>query len=185
MAKKRYASSPSTERKPVVKKEPLTEAEAYPRLLRYCAFQERGPAEVETKMRGFGLDAGARERLIERLKEENYLSLDRFAETFAGGKLRSNKWGTRKIAMGLAAKGVDKDTIAEKLGEIPQDDFRKTLRTLLEKRDESQYKHLPPAERRQKLFRLGLSRGFATDLVSEEVKRVMGGAMPDEEGFDS
>ena len=158
----------------------LSEAEAWPRLLRYCAFQERAPAEVLKKMRGYHLPPDAQERLLGRLKEENYLSVDRFTETYAGGKLRSNRWGGRKIAMGLAAKGIEKEVISEKLAAMPTEDFRAALRTLLERRDESQYKHLPPAERRQKLYRLGLSRGFASDLVAEEVKRLTGGRVEDD-----
>ncbi len=158
----------------------LSEAEAWPRLLRYCAFQERAPAEVLKKMRSFNLPADAQERLLERLKEENYLSVDRFTETYAGGKLRSNRWGGRKIAMGLAAKGIEREVITEKLAAVPEAEFRAVLRTLLERRDESQYKHLPPAERRQKLFRLGLSRGFGSDLVSEEVKRLTGSRVEDD-----
>lgn len=155
-------------------REPLTEAEAWPRLLRYCAFQERSPAEVSQKMRGYGLEAEAQERLLERLREENYLSEARFTEAYAGGKLRANRWGERKIAMGLAAKGIDRETIAGQLESMPKEDFRQTLRTLLEKRD-AQYHALPPAERRQKLYRLGLSRGFSNDLVAEEVNRLLKG----------
>jgi regulatory protein len=114
------------------------------------------------------------ERLLARLQAENYLSATRFAEAYTRGKLRNNRWGQRKIAMGLAAKGVDKALIADQLHALPPDDVRATLRTLLERRDASKYHALPALERRQKLYRLGLSRGFDADMVGEEVKRVMG-----------
>jgi len=154
-------------------KEPLSEAEAWPRLLRYCAYQERSPAEVSQKMRTFKLDADAQARLLIRLQEENFLSADRFAQAYSTGKLRNNRWGERKIAQGLAAKGIDRETIAEKLTTLPANEVRQSLRTLLEKKDGNTYHKLPSLERKTKLYRLGISHGFGHDIVSEEVKRIL------------
>jgi regulatory protein len=160
---------------------PLTPEQAWPRLLRFCAFQERAPSEVKRKMVGFGLAESDQEELLIRLAAENYLAPARFATSFVSGKLSQNRWGAVKIKIALQAKGIDKEQIAESISATDPATWQATLRTLLEKRDASRYHALPPYERYNKLFRLGLSHGFESDLVKQEVKRITGATTASDE----
>ena len=157
----------------------LTEEQAWPRLLRYCAYQERAPQEVVRKMSGYGLDTATQERLLQRLREDNYLSAERYAQAYAGGKLRQNRWGKSKIKLGLASKGIDKELATDAIANLDEGGYRASLRTLLERKDELRYKYLPMLERRQKLWRLGVSHGFEAGLVSAEIKRITNGLPTD------
>lgn len=163
---------------------PLTLEEAYPRLLRYCAYQERSPAEVVRKMKGFLLSAEDQEVLMAKLIEENYLSEKRFTDVFAGGKLRQNQWGKVKIQAGLAQKGISREKADEAIAHLDPNQYRAQLRKLLEKHWESKLRHLPPIEASSKLYKVGLSRGFESSLVGELVKEIMAGIPIDETDED-
>ena len=125
-------------------------------------------------MKDFGLDDAAQERLMERLRAENYLSVERYAAVYTSGKMRNNRWGMSKIKMGLASKGIDKDQAAEAISQVDEVSYLASLCALLERKDELRYNKLPMPERKQKLWRLGVSHGFESGLVSREVKRIIG-----------
>jgi|GEM_PF-2421996 len=147
-------------------KEPLSDQALYLKLARYCAYQERAPAEVLRKM--YQLEVKDHERqqvMLRKLEADNYLCAQRFAQAYATGKLRQNRWGQRKIAAGLAAKGVERDQISAQVQGLSADDVNRALLTLLTRRDETAYAKLPTHERRTKLMRLGISRGFEPDAV--------------------
>ncbi len=157
-------------------KKALTAEEAYPRLLRFCAYQERSPAEVVRKMQGFGLETPDQEMLLERLKEENYLSEDRFTSAYTGGKLRQNNWGKVKIRMGLAQKGISREKAQEAIGELDPAVYRAQLEKVLRQWWDGKLKHSPPFEAKSKLYKVGLSRGFESSLVGDVIKDIMGAA---------
>ena len=154
-----------------------------PRLLSYCAYQERSPAEVVQKMRGFGLEASEQQGLLTQLRELNYLNEERFVQAFTSGKHRLSGWGTRRIGMGLAAKGINKEAIKEATtGLNDTEAYYERLLDVLQRRYNAQYSRLPNPEAYQKLFRMGISRGYEVDLVKRAVKQVMKGEFePDEE----
>ena len=162
-------------------KEPkeVTEAMALTRLLRYCAYQERSEAEVRQKMRTWALPAPTEAKLIERLTEDNYLNEARFVAAFAGGKHRNQGWGKRRIAMGLAAKGIDKETIAASTEALQGDAYEDTLRDLLRRRFESRYATVPRQEAFMKLFRFAAAKGYEAGLITPAIKAVLGGQLPD------
>ena len=164
-------------------KRTLTAEQALPRLLTYCAYQERSPAEVEQKMRGFGLDPADQQKLLEQLHEMNYLNESRFVQSFTSGKHRLSGWGSRKISMGLAAKGIDRETIKEATSTLNDTEtYYERLLEVLQRRFVAQYHRLPAPEAYQKLFRMGISRGYEVDLVKRAVKQaMMGDFEPDEE----
>ena len=65
-----------------------TVAEAKERMERYCNYQERCHKEVLQKLRQMRMIPEAIELIIATLIQENYLNEERFARSFARGKLR-------------------------------------------------------------------------------------------------
>lgn len=131
------------------------EAALFQKLARYCAYQERCRQEVRLKLSGLGVRGSAETaRWIERLEDEGFLNENRFARAYVRGKFRQNRWGRRKIIMGLRAKGIAEAEVAEALNEIDAADYESAGRAVL------QAKGWPTA----------LSRGFELDLLREWAK---------------
>jgi regulatory protein len=106
------------------------------RLRHYCGFQERSEKEVETRMRTLEIDQDQWGQLLQMLKDEGFLDEQRFAQSFARGKFRINKWGKALIRQGLRQKGVSEDLIEQALhNEIDPEDYLETLRTLIGRRE--------------------------------------------------
>ncbi|MCL2810293.1 MAG: recombination regulator RecX [Clostridia bacterium] len=87
----------------------------------YLAARPRTAREVNTRLEQAGYDETARERVVARLTQEGYLNDAEFAERWA--QSRSTKaLGTRRIAIELQKKGVDRDTIASALSQVDEEE---------------------------------------------------------------
>ena len=112
----------------------LTPNEAFEKAKKYCAFQERSHSEVRTKLLNFGLRGNDLEQVMVNLIEAGFLNEERFASAFAGGKFRMKNWGKKKIEQELKRKGVSSYLINKAVNELKDDDYKKTLNRLLEKK---------------------------------------------------
>ncbi len=142
--------------------------DAFLKAAAYCAYQERSRQEVREKLSGYELSEDETEEIIESLVRENYINDARFARAFAGGKFRLKKWGRIKIRQELKMRGISEQHIREGLQEIDDEAYTQTLRELLQKKN-----HLERAtsvlERKQKLLRYALSKGYEQDIVWDEI----------------
>lgn len=139
------------------------------RLEGYCAYQDRSQWEVEQKMVGLGLTSKQEDELMIHLINESFLNEERFAQSYARGKFRSNKWGRYKIEQGLKAKRVSKTCIQLGLAEIDEAEYRTTLMAILEKKapsiqDKNAY------TKKRKLANHALQKGYETDLIWELIE---------------
>lgn len=107
----------------------------YAKISRYCAYQERSSGEVRQKLRLLGADGKTSERLLARLREDNFLSDERFVSAYIRGKIRINGWGRLKIQYGLRAKGIEEHLIQKALKtEINADEYMALLRKTIEEK---------------------------------------------------
>jgi len=118
----------------MLQRKKLTPEQALQKLKQYCAYQERSHFEVKEKAYSFGLRKTEVEELLSRLIEEDYLNEERFAIAFAGGKFRMKQWGRAKIRYELKQRQVSEYCIRKALGEIHEEDYRKTFLQLAEKK---------------------------------------------------
>ncbi len=149
--------------KPESKKR-LTPAEAYSRICRYCAYQERSQKEVRTKLFSYGLFASDVDELIAKLIGDGFLNEERFAKAFAGGKFRMQKWGRNKIVHALEAHGLTRRCIARGLEEIDRAAYTSTLKALLTRK----LKEHMESSRLKAGYRAGtfaIAKGYEPDLV--------------------
>jgi regulatory protein len=147
-------------------KKEMTEQEAYLRLAALCAQAEHCEQEMRDKMRRWGLDEAAQDKVVERLTKERYIDEERYARAFVKDKIRYNKWGRRKVQQALWMKHISDDIQQQVLDEIDEKDYLDVLRPLLKQKRKS-IKAESDYELNQKLVRFALSRGFGFDIIRQ------------------
>ena len=144
----------------------MTEQEAYLRLAALCAQAEHCEQEMRDKMRRWGLDETAQDKVVERLTKERYIDEERYARAFVKDKIRYNKWGRRKVQQALWMKHISDDIQQQVLDEIDEKEYLDVLRPLLKQKRKS-IKAESDYELNQKLVRFALSRGFGFDIIRQ------------------
>jgi regulatory protein len=160
-----------------VYKKYLTREEAIQKLKQYCGYQERSHSEAVQKLWDLGVSKKEHDEIISVLIQEDYLNEERFAQLFAGGKFRMKDWGRKKILYGLKEKGVSEYNIKKAMKEIDEDDYRKTLDELAEKK----YALLKGEQylvRKKKTRDYLMQKGYESDLVSGVMKEITQGDAP-------
>lgn len=115
-------------------------------------------------------DVAKAEEVVAKLVEERYVDDLRYATAFARDKASIAGWGEAKIRYMLSSKGIDRELIAQALDEV--DDKR--AETRLEKLMENKVRSLKDdPQRRLKLLRFGLGRGYSYDQVTEMIDKML------------
>lgn len=150
-----------------------TKEEAWLKLQRYCAYQDRCHAEVRTKLLAYGIFGDDLEEIMAGLVNENFLNEERFARSFARGKFRLKSWGRLKITGELKKRKISDYLIRKALEEIPEEEYLPQLRSFLQRK-------LPLIRtqdafaRRQKLASYAIRRGFESEYVWALVNELVG-----------
>src|SRR5688572_5347374 len=84
----------------------------------YCAYQERTQDEVKQRLKKWNVWGDEADEIIAELISMNYLSEERFAKTYAGGKFRVKNWGRMKIRQELNRRGLSTYSIEKGMNEI-------------------------------------------------------------------
>lgn len=144
--------------------------EAYRKAQALCSQSEHCASEVMEKLMQWGIgEAEMRDSILSRLTAESYLDENRFCNAFVHDKLRFNGWGRVKIAQALAMKKVCKDSVAEALALIDEEEYQVILKkTLHAKRRQTAGDGLHEINR--KLLRFAVGRGFELPLVLQTLK---------------
>ncbi|MDR0973950.1 MAG: RecX family transcriptional regulator [Prevotellaceae bacterium] len=145
-----------------------TEQRALARMMRYCALAEHCRSEVESKLRQTDLSEAAIRRIVQALQAEKYLDDERYCRSFTGDKFRFAGWGKYKIAQALRAKGLPDKLIEHSLDELDETEYMAALRRLLD-RKQRDIRATNDYERRAKLIRFAMSRGFSYEDVMRAI----------------
>ena len=62
------------------------------KVMKFCSYQERSRLEVRRKMAALKMPPAEAERLLADLVEMNFVSDERFAESFIRGKMNIKRW---------------------------------------------------------------------------------------------
>lgn len=136
----------------------------------YCAYQERTQDEVRQRLKKWNVWGEEADELIAELISMNYLSEERFAKTYAGGKFRIKNWGRRKIEQELQRRGLSSYSIEKGMQEINDDDYVTGLKELLAKKKLLLERTEPDLfKRKQKLARFAIGKGYEGELVWKEI----------------
>lgn len=156
---------------PITKK--YSPAEAYIRICRYCAYQERSHKEVRNKLYTYGLHRADVEEAISLLITDGFLNEERFAKAFAGGKFRIKSWGRNKIVHALEGHGVTAKCIQRGIKEIDHSEYLKSLRRLVVKKLGSM-QEANAFKKRNKVAKYAIGKGYEPDLVWTIIKDLGG-----------
>lgn len=152
----------------------LTEPQALNRVAAYCSRAERSEFAVRKKLIAWEVPEDAIKRIIDRLRKEKYLDDTRFARSFINDKLNFNKWGRTKIIYELKKRNILESIYIPILEELSGDEFEKQLIHILSVKIKS-VKGKNDYDKKTKLIRFALGRGFTMDLVIKCVNKLMGG----------
>ena len=149
-------------------KDPLKVAD---RMRALCSRREYCRKDILKKvMTALDGDAANAEEVVGKLVEERYVDDRRYAAAFARDKASIAGWGAAKIKYMLAAKGVDREIIASALEEVDVSRADARLEKLMENKARS-LKDDP--QRRMKLLRFGVGRGYGYEEVSSMIDRIL------------
>jgi len=147
----------------------LNENHVFIQLIKYCAYQERCELEVMEKLKKYNLTGRETKRIIDRLKEENYLDNQRYAKIYTSGKLRNNKWGRIRIRYELKRKSIQDEYIIQALSSIDEKEYAQMVIELIRKKKKSIQKE-DPFIVRNKILQYLCVKGFESDLARELIK---------------
>lgn len=143
----------------------------FSRMKQYCAYQERCVNDIQTKLISWSVRHDIIDDVIHRLMEDDYLNEERFAKTFAGGKLRINKWGKNKIFAELSKRKIPELYIQIALQDIPDEEYLGILKEILTKKDNT-LDVKDPFKRKQKLLDYAISKGFHPQVVRKVIEEI-------------
>lgn len=152
-------------------KKKLTPNQATIKAQNSCAYQERCQQEMRDKLYEWGLYSTDVENIIANLISDNFINEERFAKAFAGGKFRIKKWGRVKIKIELKRRKISDYCIKKGMLEIDDTDYLKTLKDILTKKLKENPKGKQQV-RNYKAAQYAMSRGFESDLIWEEIKKL-------------
>ena len=131
---------------------------------KYCAYRERCHEEVRSKLYSWGVNGALVEETIARLITEGFVNEERFAQLYAGGKFRQNKWGRVKILAALKKRNISAYCIKKGLEEIEEEEYLKTLINLIERKS-LELKEKRTFVKKEKIAAYCIQKGYETELV--------------------
>src|SRR5579863_8577429 len=146
----------------------MPESSVYDKLARYCAYQERCPADVRTNLYSLKISPNDFEAFLARLKKENFVNEERYVKAFVAAHWRK-KWGKTKIKSALLGKKIDASLIAKYLDQIGNEGYRDQIKVLAQKKGKTLHDG-SEREKKNKLIRYLLGKGFEMGAIQEVLK---------------
>ncbi|MGX9986165.1 regulatory protein RecX [Soonwooa purpurea] len=147
-----------------MEKKSYTFEEIKQKMLNYCVYQDRCHYEVEQKMRDFLLIPEAKDEILLYLIQERYLDEERFVRSYIRGKFYMKHWGRYKIQLNLKQKQISEKLISRCWDEIDDNDYKKTIRSFIEKQQDS-IKEANTFKKKNKIIKFLISKGFEYEVI--------------------
>jgi len=148
-----------------------TPQQALVKLKHYCAYQERCHREVKKKLSQLGVWGFDAEEIIATLIQEDFLNEEHYAQSFARGKFKMNKWGKNKIRYALKRNQVSPYCIQKAMREIEEEEYILTLRTLAQKK----YRTLKKEQYLRRKYKVKdhlIRKGYEPELVKKVLQEI-------------
>ena len=144
---------------------------AMKRAASFCAESERSVAEVERRLRKWGVDGDDIDSIIDKLKSDDFVNDERYCKAYINDRFRLNHWGNVKIVYELKKRGLDKEYIDAAIDDIDDDEYTEVLRKLIDDKLRT-IKDTDVYSAKVKILGYALRRGFESDIVSKILKDV-------------
>ncbi len=151
----------------------LSYKEALARAMAICSKSEKSVSDIIQALSRWGLaDTDKQEKIIDYLKENNFIDESRYSDSYVRDKHKFNRWGKVKLRAMLRAKGIAESTIDKAINSISQELYLNTLKDdIISKRRSVKAKN--QYELRAKLMRFAQSRGYETDLIYKTLDEIL------------
>lgn len=136
-----------------------------------CSRSEKCTSEIREKLRQWELSDDQLVPVLKKLLDEKYIDEERFARAYAKDKFRFNRWGRQKIEYMLCSKQIPHEIIELAMEELNEDSYAEKLRQLLSEKAKS-IKGKDQFDRRNKLVRFAMSRGFEMNSIYNALKEL-------------
>lgn len=136
-----------------------------------CSRSEHCASEILEKLKTWGLSSEDSEPVIEKLIAEKYIDDERFARAYVKDKFRFNHWGKQKIAFMLRSKNISSEILELAFEEIEDEGYSDELRKILTDKEKS-ITAKDKYDKRNKLMRFALGRGFESGKISVVLKEL-------------
>ncbi|MCU0372025.1 MAG: RecX family transcriptional regulator [Ignavibacteria bacterium] len=137
---------------------------------RYLNYKPRSEKEVRTKLHQKKISEKTIDEIITVLKDLKFIDDANYAKMYVESKVTLKPEGRRVLKMKLAGKGIEKElslkTVEENYTEETEIRKAKDLINKYSKR----VKAKNPADKKQKIYRHLLSKGFSFDVISRVLK---------------
>lgn len=143
-------------------------------LMLSCAKSERCISDIRRSLFRWRMNKEDYDPIIERLVREKFVDEERYARAYVRDKMNCANWGRRRIELGLRAKGIPKEIIAEALKQIEPERQTEKLelilyRRLLRERDRAKSAY----DLRTRLFRWAMGRGYDYAEIQRMLERIL------------
>jgi regulatory protein len=149
----------------------LSKKDLIAKMENYCAYMERCTNDVILKMKKLGIEDQLFEDVIDYLKENQFLSDDRYVESYIRGKAIRKRDGHLKIINALRQKKIDAKLIESKLDIIEKEQIEENIEYLIEKK----WKLLIPKndyyKSKEKLVRYLMSKGYCFEQFKNKLPK--------------
>ena len=133
-----------------------------------CSSSEHCTSQIMEKLSLWNVSVRDTNNIMDYLVKEKYIDNKRFARAYCHDKFCYNHWGRIKIRQMLRHLRFDDEEIEEGMQTIPDEDYLQTLNDALQAKDRT-LREKDVYQRKAKLVRHLLSRGFETELVLDAV----------------
>ena len=143
-------------------KKPISEENALKRMMRICARKEYCTYDIKQKLYRLRLDPNKIDKILSELTKKKFINDERYTRSFINDKIQFSKWGEVKIRHSLRQKQIPESTINFIIEELEPSSLNEHLQSIVTKKYES-VKGNTVYEKRTKVIRFALGRGFAMD----------------------
>lgn len=152
-------------------KQTLSYEQALHKAAALCMRSEKCELDIRNKLLAWGINKNDATKIINYLTTEKFLDNARFCNFFVKDKVRFNKWGKIKIGYALKAKKIDEALIISALSQIDEQETVDNLIALLQSKQKN-LKYKDEFEKKGKLIRFALSRGFEMTTINQALKKL-------------
>jgi len=138
------------------------------RAARLCSSSEHCASQIQEKLLSWGATEEEAENIIGYLVKEKYIDNSRFSRAYCHDKFCYSHWGRIKIKQMLRHLRLSDEEIAEGMTAIPEEEYSQALSNALLAKDRT-LRDTDLYQRKAKLVRHLISRGFEMDLILDAV----------------
>lgn len=138
----------------------MTQEQIISKLTAVCARAEHCKDDMLRRMQRWQVDEATQREVISYLVKEKYIDEERYARFFINDKIKYNRWGRRKVEQALYFKHIPREVYEPLLDDVANEDFESVLLPLLQNKEKN-LKYANDYEKRMKLLRFAMQRGFS------------------------